>query len=380
MDQANWSFPTDIRFGCGRMLEVKQCCDELNIHKPLIVTDKKLVSTKLFSKFRDNLFGAGINFNIFSNVDANPNERNLIHGLARLKSARSDGIIAFGGGSAIDLGKLLSFMSVQTRPVWDFEDRNDWWKRASKVKTLPVIALPTTAGTGSEVGRASVLTDTKNLTKKIIFHPSILPNIVILDPELTVSMPAKITAGTGMDAFAHNLEAYCSKKLHPMSHGIALEGMKMTMVNLPNCYKCPEDLKSRGQMLICATMGAVAFQKGLGAIHALSHPIGAKYNSHHGTINAILINPVLNLNKSAAEEKILAACRYLNFEASYETFIKKIDELNSLVNIPKSLSSIGFKTEDTEEIIKNALNDPSTQTNPVPLTKNNLERVLREAF
>ena len=379
MCQANWSFPTDIRFGCGRMLEVKQGCDQLNIQRPLIVTDKTLVSTNLFAKFRDNLFSTGMKFDIFSDVDTNPNEKNLTDGLTYLKKVNSDGIITFGGGSAIDLGKLLSFMSVQTRPVWDFEDRADWWKRASKLNTLPLIALPTTAGTGSEVGRASVLTDSKNLTKKIIFHPSILPNIVILDPKLTVYMPPKITAGTGMDAFAHNLEAYCSKNLHPMSHGIALEGMKMTFMNLPNCYKCPEDLKSRGQMMICATMGAVAFQKGLGAIHALSHPLGAKYNSHHGTINAILINPVLSLNKLAVEEKILAACRYFNFEASFETFIKKIDELNSLVNIPESLSSIGYKTEDKDEIIKRALDDPSGQTNPVPLSKKNLTQVLRNA-
>ncbi len=380
MNQANWSFPTDIRFGCGRILEVKQCCEELNIHKPLIVTDKTLESTKLFSKFRDKISGIGMTFDVFSDVDTNPSEKNLTDGLAYLKKVNSDGIITFGGGSAIDLGKLMSFMSVQTRPVWDFEDRNDWWKRASELNTLPVIALPTTAGTGSEVGRASVLTDTKNFTKKIIFHPSILPNIVILDPELTVSMPANITAGTGMDAFAHNLEAYCSQALHPMSHGIALEAMKMTFMNLPNCYKYPEDLKSRSQMLICATMGAVAFQKGLGAIHALSHPIGAKYNSHHGTTNAILINPVLYLNKLKVEERILEACRYFNFEASFETFIKKIDELNSLINIPRSLTSVGFQTADTNEIIEKALNDPSGQTNPVPLTEKNLAQVLRDAI
>ena len=379
MDQANWSFPTDIRFGCGRVVEIRRCCDELNIHKPLVVTDKTLVSSRLFSRFMDKLFGAGINFDVFSDVDSNPSENNLIDGLKYLQKVNSDGIIAFGGGSAIDLAKLLSFMIGQNRPVWDFEDREDWWKRASEQNILPVIALPTTAGTGSEVGRASVLTDPKSLTKKIIFHPSILPNIVILDPELTVSMPAEITAGTGMDAFAHNLEAYCSENLHPMSHGIALEGMKMAFMTLPNCYMCPEDLNSRGQMLICATMGAVAFQKGLGAIHALSHPLGAKYNSHHGTTNALLINPVLNLNKSAIEEKILAACRYLKFEASFETFLKKIDELNSLVNIPKSLYSIGFKSDDTEEIIQNALTDPSGQSNPVPLTKNKLIQILNDA-
>ena len=377
---ANWSFPTSIRFGCGRISEIGIVCEELGILKPLIVTDKNLANSQITTDLEVRLSNLGLKINTFSEVDPNPNEKNLETGLNYLNEVKSDGIIAFGGGSAIDLAKLLAFMSAQDRPVWDFEDREDWWKRASDKSTLPVIAIPTTAGTGSEVGRASVLTDKNSLTKKIIFHPKILPNLVILDPELTVSMPQEITAGTGMDALAHNLEAYCSESLHPMAHGISLEGMRIIFNNLENVYKNPKDLNARGQMMISATMGAVAFQKGLGAIHALSHPIGAKYNCHHGTTNALLINSALILNKSIIEKKIKAACRYLNFEENFDSFCGKIDQLNSALNIPINLGAMGIKIDDVQNIVDKALIDPSASTNPVVLNKDNLTETLIRAI
>jgi len=377
---ANWSFPTNIKFGCGRISETGVACEELGILRPLIVTDKNLAKSQITINLQDSLSKSGLKVNTFSEVDSNPNEKNLETGLNYLKEVKADGILAFGGGSAIDLAKLLAFMYSQDRPVWDFEDREDWWKRASGKPTLPVIAIPTTAGTGSEVGRASVLTDKNSLTKKIIFHPTILPNLVILDPELTVSMPQEITAGTGMDALAHNLEAYCSESLHPMAHGIALEGMRIVFENLENVYKSPKDLNARGQMMISATMGAVAFQKGLGAVHALSHPIGAKYNCHHGTTNAILINSALILNKPSIEKKIKAACRYLNFEETFDSFCGKIDALNSTLHIPKNLGAMGVKISDVQNIVNKALIDPSTSTNPVILNKDNLAETLIRAI
>lgn len=380
MDHANWSFPTNIRFGSGRKKEIKSCCDELKICKPLIVTDKNLVNSEMFADFQSAVSNAGLEYNVFSEVDANPNEDNLNNGLKYLRDKNNDGILAIGGGSAIDLAKLMAFMHVQERPVWDFEDREDWWTRASSSKALPVVALPTTAGTGAEVGRASVLTHSASLTKRIIFHPSILPDLVILDPDLTTTMPPEITAGTGMDALAHNLEAYCSERLHPMSQGIALEGIRIVLNNLLLAYSNPSNLEARGSMMISATMGAVAFQKGLGAIHAISHPIGALYGCHHGTTNAILINPVLKLNKPVIERKIEAACRYINFSESFESFCSKIDELNLALNIPKNLKSLGVREQDIESITEKALKDPSSSTNPLVLNKDNLTKVIRLAM
>ncbi len=380
MTVANWSFPTNIRFGYGRISEVRRACEELGILKPLIVTDRNLVKSQITIDLQKNLSNSDLKISIFSEVDPNPSEKNLETGLNYLKEVKSDGILAFGGGSAIDLAKLLAFMCSQDRPVWDFEDREDWWKRASQKSTLPVVAIPTTAGTGSEVGRASVLTDSNSSEKKIIFHPTILPNLVILDPELTVSMPQEITAGTGMDALAHNLEAYCSETLHPMAHGIALEGMRIVFNNLEKVYNSPRDLNARGQMMISATMGAVAFQKGLGAIHALSHPIGAKYNCHHGTTNALLINSTLILNKSIIEKKIRAACRYLNFEETFDSFCGRINKLNSALNIPRNLRALGVKIDDVQNIVDKALIDPSASTNPVILNKDNLAETLIRAI
>jgi 4-hydroxybutyrate dehydrogenase len=280
-------------------------------------------------------------------------------------------VVAFGGGSGLDLGKMVAFMAGQTRPVWDFEDIGDWWTRADAHAIRPSVAVPTTAGTGSEVGRASVITDSETHRKKIIFHPKVLPSQVIADAELTVGMPRPITAGTGMDAFAHCLEAYCSPHYHPMSRGIALEGMRLVTENLPKAYADGTDLLARSHMMSAAMMGAVAFQRGLGAIHSLSHPVGAHFGTHHGTTNAVVMLPVLAFNRSAIEDEIDRAAAYLGIKGGFDGFCEMIENLNSTLGIPASLTAMGVVNPDLDLMVKEAIADPSTGGNPVPLTTDN---------
>ncbi len=287
---------------------------------PLLVTDRGLAKLQVTSQTLDVMQSAGLGRAVFADVDPNPNENNLAAGIATFKAGGHDGVVAFGGGSGLDLAKMIAFMAGQTRPVWDFEDIGDWWTRADSDVIYPSVAVPTTAGTGSEVGRASVLTNTATKEKKIIFHPKVLPSVVICDPELTTGMPPTITAGTGMDAFAHCLEAFCSPHYHPMSQGIALEGMRLVKENLLTAYKSPDDLAARANMMSAAMMGATAFQKGLGAIHAISHPIGANHNTHHGTTNAVVMQAVLEFNRPAIEGKLASAAAYLGIEGGFGGF------------------------------------------------------------
>ncbi|MDA0909901.1 MAG: iron-containing alcohol dehydrogenase, partial [Proteobacteria bacterium] len=309
---ANWAYPTSIKFGAGRINEIAEACRAVGMKNPLFITDRGLATTDITQKTLDLLAAGGLGRNIFADVDPNPNEKNAAAGVQAFKVGGHDGVVAFGGGSGLDLGKLVAFLAGQTRPLWDFEDIGDWWMRADAESIAPIVAVPTTAGTGSEVGRASVITNSVTKEKKIIFHPKFLPSIVICDPELTISMPPFITAGTGLDAFAHCVEAYCSPHYHPMSQGIALEGMRLVKTYLPRAYADGKDILARAQMMSAAAMGATAFQKGLGAIHALSHPIGAIYNTHHGTTNAVCMPAVLQFNKSAVNEKLASAANYLN--------------------------------------------------------------------
>ncbi|MEO1552219.1 MAG: iron-containing alcohol dehydrogenase, partial [Pseudomonadota bacterium] len=287
-----------------------------------------------------------------------------------------DGVIAFGGGSGLDLAKTVAFMAGQTRPVWDFEDIGDWWTRADADAIAPIVAVPTTAGTGSEVGRAAVLTNSETAQKKIIFHPKMLPAVVICDPELTVGMPPAITAGTGLDAFAHCVEAYCSPHYHPMSQGIALEGMRLVKDNLQRAYHTPNDLTARSEMMSAAAMGATAFQKGLGAIHALSHPIGALYHTHHGTTNAVCMPAVLRFNRAEIEGKLAQAAAYLGLEGGYDGFCAFVDALNADLSIPKTLTELGVTDPDIDRIVQGALSDPSTGGNPVEMTEHNTRALL----
>ena len=365
---ANWSYPTAIRFGAGRIKEIADACAATGISKPLLVTDRGLAGLPITQGTLDLMEAADLGRGLFSDVDPNPNENNLEAGVEAFKSGGHDGVIAFGGGSGLDLAKMVAFMAGQTRPVWDFEDIGDWWTRADADAIYPNVAVPTTAGTGSEVGRASVLTNSVSHEKKIIFHPKVLPSVVICDPELTVGMPKAITAGTGMDAFAHCLEAFCSPHYHPMSQGIALEGMRLVKENLPRAYAQADDLEARAHMMSAAMMGATAFQKGLGAIHALSHPIGAIYNTHHGTTNAVVMQAVLQANRPAIEARLATAVAYLGIDGGYEGFYAFVGELNAGLGIPKSLSDLGVSSLDRAAVLQGALKDPSCGGNPVEMT------------
>ena len=375
---ANWSYPTAIRFGAGRISELADACAACGIEKPLLVTDKGLANLPITQTALDLLEKAGLGRALFSEVDPNPNENNLAAGIAAFKSGGHDGVIAFGGGSGLDLAKLVALMAGQTIPVWDLEDVGDWWTRANADVIAPIIAVPTTAGTGSEVGRAGVLTNSATGVKKIIFHPKVLPSIVIADPELTVGMPPAITAGTGMDAFAHCLEAFSSPHYHPMSQGIALEGMRLVKDNLLRAYHDGTDLEARANMMSAAAMGAVAFQKGLGAVHAVSHPLGAVHHTHHGTTNALFIRPVLALNRAAIEDRIVRAAAYLGIEGGFDGFDAYVGELNAALSIPTNLSELGVENPDLDRLTAMALEDPCVGGNPVAMTTENT-RALFEA-
>ena len=373
---ANWSYPTAIRFGAGRIKEIADACTATGIRNPLLVTDRGLAGLPITQDTLDLLNDAGLGRAIFSEVDPNPNELNLAAGVNAFKAGGHDGVIAFGGGSGLDLGKMIAFMAGQTCPVWDFEDIGDWWTRADADAIFPNIAVPTTAGTGSEVGRASVLTNSVTHEKKIIFHPKVLPSIVIADPELTVGMPPAITAGTGMDAFAHCLEAFCSPHYHPMSQGIALEGLRLVKENLPRAFADPTDLDARAHMMSAAMMGATAFQKGLGAIHALSHPIGAIYNTHHGTTNAVVMQAVLDFNRPVIEDQMRQAAAYLGIDGGFNGMRDLVGTLNDGLGIPVSLAAMGVINPDTDAILKGALKDPSCGGNPVELTEANTRSLI----
>lgn len=367
----NWSYPTTMKFGAGRIVELPEACAAAGIKNPLLVTDKGLANLPVTAGTLDILDAAGLGRAVFSEVDPNPNEQNLAAGVAAYQAGGHDGVIAFGGGSGLDLGKMVAFMAGQTRPIWDFEDVGDWWTRANAEAIAPIIAVPTTAGTGSEVGRASVITDSVTHVKKIIFHPKVLPEVVICDPELTVGMPKFITAGTGLDAFAHCVEAFSSPHYHPMSQGIALEGMRLVKDYLPRAYADGTDIEARAHLMSAAAMGATAFQKGLGAIHALSHPIGAVYNTHHGTTNAVCMPAVLAFNTPKIRDRFDTAAAYLGIEEGFDGFCAYVQELNDSLAIPRKLSEMGAGTDRIDELVAMALNDPSCGGNPVVLTAEN---------
>ena len=375
----NWSNPTAVRLVAGRIAEIADACAAAGITKPLLVTDKGLADMEITTKTLDLLEAAGLGRAMFSEVDPNPNEKNVAAGLKMYRDGGFDGVIAFGGGSGLDLGKTLAFMAGQTRPLWDFEDIGDWWTRADPAGIHPIVAVPTTAGTGSEVGRAGVITNSETHEKKIIFHPKMLPAVVICDPELTVGMPKFITAGTGLDAFAHCVEAFCSPHYHPMSQGMALEGMRLVKDYLPRAYADGSDLEARAHMMSAAAMGATAFQKGLGAIHALSHPIGAHHHTHHGTTNAVCMPVVLQFNRPKAEGVLTQAAAYLGIDGGFDGFCAYVDELNAWLGIPRTLSGLGVTNPDLDVLVRDALNDPSTGGNPVEMTAENT-RALLEAL
>ncbi len=369
----NWSYPTAIKFGVGRIAELAEHAKSAGLKRPLLVTDRALAALPITAQALDILDAGGLGRAVFSEVDPNPHEGNMAAGTAAYRAGGHDGVIAFGGGSGLDLGKMIALMANQRADlsVWDLEDIDDWWTRADAAKIAPVVAVPTTAGTGSEVGRAGVLTNSATHVKKIIFHPGLMPKVTICDPALTVGMPGFITAGTGMDALAHCLEAYCSPFYHPFSQGIAIEGMRLVFENLPTAYADPGNLQARAHMMSAAAMGAIAFQKGLGAIHALSHPVGAVYNTHHGTTNAVVMPMVLDFNRAAIEPLIERAAAYLGIHGGFNGFRARVKRLCADLKIPGSLSELGVKADRMDELTGMALQDPTAGANPVPMTREN---------
>ena len=374
--KSNWNYPTTVWVGNNRIIEINSACKNLKIKKPLFVTDKDLVGLDFVKNIIKIIEKEFKNLNIFSNFSGNPNGENVDEGVKEFKKNNCDGVIAFGGGSGLDVGKAIAFMSGQTRPIWDFEDIGDYWKRANNDNIAPIIAVPTTAGTGSETGRASAIINNETGVKKIIFHPKFLPSIVILDPVLTLDLSPRLTAATGMDALAHNLEAFCAPGFHPMADGIAIEGIRLTKKSLMTAVKDGKNLEARSDMLAAASMGSTAFQKGLGAIHSLSHPVNAQFNLHHGLSNAIFMPYVLTYNKKFIEKRIVSVCDFLGLKKNFKSFLDWILELRKDLNIPHALSEVISEDKfDLEMLSKMALEDPSTATNPRLLNLEDMKKL-----
>jgi alcohol dehydrogenase class IV len=363
---ANWNYPTSVRMGAGRLKELGEAAGVAGITRPLIVTDRGLVKLPMIKTASDILAGAKRPVQVFSDVKPNPGAATIEAGLEALRGGKHDGVIAIGGGSALDAGKVIAFMAGQTRPMWDFEDIGDWWTRADPKGILPIVAVPTTAGTGSEVGRAGVITDEGSHTKKVIFHPLMMPKMTICDPELTVGMPPIITAGTGMDALAHCLEAYCGPFYHPLADGIAVEGMRLVKENLLKAYRKGSDLEARTHMMSAAAMGATAFQKALGAIHSLSHPVGSLYDTHHGMTNAVFMPYVLVFNRAAIDGKIERLSAYLGLEPSFDAFLAWVLKLREDLQVPHTLAGLGVDDAKFALMSEMAPKDPTAGGNPVP--------------
>ena len=378
--RGDWNYPTSVRFGARRIAELPDAVRAAGMARPLFVTDPKLAATAMAKNALGSLDAAGISPKLFADVRPNPVEANIRAGVAAFRAGGHDGVVALGGGSALDVGKLIAFLAGQTRPIWDFEDVGDYWKRADEQAIAPVVAVPTTAGTGSEVGRAAVVTDEAIQTKKIIFHPRMLPKIAICDPELTLGMPPMLTAGTGMDAFSHCLEAYCVPSYHPLADGIALEGMRLVKESLARAVKDGADIEARTNMMAAALAGATAFQKGLGGIHALSHPVGALHDTHHGLTNAVFVPYVLAFNRKAIEEKIRRLSAYLGLRPSFRAFLDWVLALRAEIGIPHTLTGLSVDHRHVERIVAMAPNDPTAGGNPVRLDKRAARTIFMRAL
>ncbi len=377
---ADWSYPTSIRFGAGRINELADVCTSVGMRRPLLVTDPVLAKFPMIEGALSQCRAAGLGMALFSDLKPNPTGANVYAGAKTFRDGGHDGVIAFGGGSAIDCGKAIAFLHGQSLSLWDYEGIDDWWSRADSDAISPVIAVPTTAGTGSEVGRASVIVKEDTLEKKIIFHPRIMPVCVISDPQLTVGMPPILTAGVGLDAFTHCLEAYCAPTFHPQSEGIALEGMRLVKDALGDAVKDGTDIKARAKMLAAASMGAVAFQKGLGAIHSLSHPIGAIYDTHHGMTNAVIMPYVLAFNRKAIEEKIERLSAFIGIEGKFDGLMKWLIDLRSEINIPYTLQEFGVDDAKVQKISEMAATDPTAATNPIKLDAKAAREIFEAAY
>ena len=376
----NWTYPTNIRFGAGRIDELAEACVAAGIHKPLLVTDPGIAALPITEKAVEVLKSAELECAVFCDVQVNPTAANVEAGLQQMRDGGYDGVVAFGGGSALDAAKVIAFMWGQNRPMWDFEDIGDWWTRADEAGIAPIVAVPTTAGTGSEVGRAGVILNEQTHTKKIIFHPKMLPMQVICDAELTVGLPPLMTAGTGLDAFVHCLEAFCAPSYHPMSEGIAVEGMRLVKEYLPRAYQDGTDLEARGNMLSAAAMGATAFQKGLGGVHALSHPVGAVYNTHHGLTNAVFMPYVLEFNRTAIESKVERLAAWLGISGGFDGFMQYILQIRQSLGIVHTIDQLGVDDHQFRRIAEMAVEDPSAAGNPIKLEVALCEKLMENAY
>jgi len=374
----NLNYPTAIKFGAGRVGELADHCRAIGIARPLFVTDPGLVAMPMVQAIVEDVKRAGLGIAVFADVRPNPVEANVVAGVKAFRAGDHDGVVAFGGGSGLDVGKLVALMHGQQLSVFDLEDVDDWWTRADATKISPIIAVPTTAGTGSEVGRAGVVTHPVTHEKKIIFHPAIMPKVAILDPALTVGLPAKLTAATGMDAMAHVVEAYCAPFYHPLAAGVALEGLRLIKENLARAVKKGTDLDARGHMLMASTMGATAFQRGLGAIHALSHPFGGLYDAHHGTLNGIIMPYVVKANRRKIARDIERAAAYLGIKGGFDGFLRWILALRKEIGIPHTLAEIGIDTSRLDEVAAMAIRDPSAGGNPIAFTEKQYKSLARK--
>ncbi len=377
----NWNYPTTVWVGKNRIKDLSEACNNLNIARPLFVTDKDLINLTFIKDIISKNLKKFDTLSVFSNFSGNPIGENVEEGIKEFIKNNCDGVVAIGGGSALDVGKAIAFMSGQKRPIWDFEDIDDYWKRAIEEKISPIVAIPTTAGTGSETGRASAIINKKDGIKKIIFHPKLLPSIVILDPLLTTELSPRLTAATGMDALAHNLEAFCASNYHPMADGIALEGMRLIKDSLLIAFKDGKNIEARQNLLAASSMGSTAFQKGLGAIHSLSHPVNAQFNIHHGLSNAIFMPYVLTFNKSSIENKIISICDYLNLEKNFDSFLHWILDLRKNLNIPNKLSDVmNCSNLNLDQLSLMAYEDPSTSGNPKKISKEDLKLMYKHSI
>ena len=373
MQNMNWNYPTNVWFGVDRSKEIQKACDTLGIKNPLIVTDPGLLQTSIIDEINSSLSS---NTQIYSDVQGNPTGSNVTNGVKVFLEGDHDGVIAIGGGSGMDAGKGIAFLAHQSKPLWDFEDIGDWWTRADSSVIKPIIAIPTTAGTGSEVGRAAVFLNEENLKKKIIFHPKMLPQIAILDPSLTLNLPKNITAGTGMDALAHCIEAYSSPFYHPMAEGTALEGLRLVKENIQEVYHNGNNVEARSHMLVASMMGAAAFQKGLGAIHSITHPVNSLYKTHHGTTNGTVMPFVLNYNRSTIEEKFTRLANFLDIKNGFEGIVDWIIELKKDMEIPETLKDMGVNEGDEIKLAPLAQEDPSTGANPLEMTVERFQKLI----
>ena len=373
MQNMNWNYPTNVWFGPDRSKQVQQACDVLGVKNPLIVTDPGLLQTPIIEEINSNLSSKT---NIYSDVQGNPTGTNVTNGVKVFLEGNHDGVIAIGGGSGMDAGKGIAFLAHQSRPLWDFEDIGDWWTRADSDVIKPIIAIPTTAGTGSEVGRAGVFLNEDNHKKKIIFHPKMLPQIAILDPSLTLNLPKDITAGTGMDALAHCLEAYSSPFYHPMAEGTALEGLRLVKENIQEVYHNGKNIEARAHMLVASMMGAAAFQKGLGAIHSITHPVNSLYHTHHGTTNGTVMPFVLNYNRSTIEDKFVRLASFLDIKGGFDGIVQWVIDLKKEMQIPETLKDMGVEPGDEVKLAPLAQEDPSTGGNPLEMTEEKFQELI----